>query len=47
LHFRVTGPVVTELQEVFADDWAFCTGELLEGDLWFSDIEPEGLLTLR
>ena len=47
LHFRVTGPVVAELQEVFADDWAFCTGELLEGEPWFSDIEPEGLVLAR
>ena len=26
LHFRVTGPVVTALQEAFANDWAFTTG---------------------
>ena len=24
LHFRLEGPVVGQLQEVFADDWAFC-----------------------
>lgn len=35
IHFRVSGPVVAHLQEVFADDWAFCTGELLEGKRWF------------
>ena len=47
LHFRVTGPVVAELQEVFADDWAFCTGELLEGEPWFSAVEPEGPVLAR
>ena len=28
-HFRIEGPVVAHLQEVFADDWAFTTGEML------------------
>lgn len=40
LHFRITGPVVTELQEVFANDWAFTTKEVLDGELWFPD-QPE------
>ena len=38
LHFRVTGPVVAELQEAFANDWAFTTGEVLDGDIWFPGI---------
>ena len=47
LHFRVTGPVVTQLQEVFADDWEFCTDELLQGEPWFADIEPDGPVLAR
>lgn len=39
LHFRVTGPVVTELQEVFANDWAFTTDEILDGETWFPSLE--------
>lgn len=35
LHFAVEGPVVSELQAVFAEDWAFSTGEALEGERWF------------
>jgi cardiolipin synthase len=35
LHFRVTGSLVTQLQEAFADDWRFTTGEALRGDAWF------------
>jgi cardiolipin synthase len=35
LHFRVQGPVVTQMQEAFADDWLFSTGESLRGDQWF------------
>ena len=31
LHFRLEGPVVAQLQEAFANDWAFVTGESLRG----------------
>jgi cardiolipin synthase len=41
-HFRIEGPVVAQLQEVFAEDWAFCTDELLESDKWFPALEPVG-----
>jgi cardiolipin synthase len=37
LHFRITGPVVTGIQEAFANDWAFTTNESLTGDLWFPE----------
>lgn len=40
LHFRVRGPVLTQLQEAFADDWFFSTKETLRGDAWFP--KPEG-----
>jgi cardiolipin synthase len=42
LHFQVAGPVVAQFQQVFVDDWAFATGELLEGDLWLASLEPDG-----
>ena len=47
LHFRVEGPVVAHLQEVFAGDWAFATGELLQGKTWFPKIEPTGQALAR
>lgn len=47
LHFRVEGPVVSQMQEVFADDWAFCTEEILEGSRWFPGIKPQGLVIAR
>ena len=31
IHFRVRGPVVAQLQEAFADDWLFTTGEVVAG----------------
>jgi cardiolipin synthase len=45
LHFRVTGPVVEELQEAFANDWAFTTEEILDGETWFPDSETRFLKT--
>ncbi len=47
LHFRLTGPVVAELQEAFANDWAFTTEEVLDGKMWFPDIPEGGEVTAR
>ena len=47
LHFRVEGPVVRQLQEAFAKDWAFTTGEELHGAAWFPDLEPSGNVLAR
>ena len=37
LQFRVEGPVVAQLQAAFANDWAFTTGEVLNGKTWFPE----------
>jgi cardiolipin synthase A/B len=42
VHFQITGPAVAELQEVFAQDWTFTTGERLLGEAWFPQLEPVG-----
>jgi cardiolipin synthase len=42
LHFHITGPVAAQLMRVFAEDWAFCSGEVLEEPLWFPDLSPTG-----
>jgi cardiolipin synthase len=47
LHFRVEGPVVAHLQEVFADDWFFTTREALRGERWFPPLEPCGAVLAR
>ena len=47
LHFRLRGPVVAQLAEVFADDWQFVTGEALRGAPWFVPLEPAGSVLAR
>jgi cardiolipin synthase len=47
LHFRLRGPVVAQLAEVFADDWQFATGEALRGAPWFVPLEPAGAVLAR
>ncbi len=47
LHFCVTGPVVSELQEAFANDWAFTTDEILDGEIWFPEVPETGEVIAR
>jgi cardiolipin synthase len=39
--------VVTQLQEVFADDWLFTTGESLRGEAWFPPSTRAGSVLAR
>jgi cardiolipin synthase len=47
LHFLVEGPAVAQLQQVLVDDWAFATGELLDGERWFPELRPAGKTLAR
>jgi cardiolipin synthase len=47
MHFRLRGPVVTQLQEAFADDWLFTTREALRGPAWFAQPEQSGTVLAR
>jgi cardiolipin synthase len=42
LHFRVEGPAVAHLQQTLAADWAFTTGEVLQGERWFPRLAVAG-----
>ena len=42
LHFRLRGPVVAHLAEVFAEDWQFAAGEALRGERWFPPLAAAG-----
>lgn len=46
-HFRIEGPIVENLTQAFAGDWAFVTGRELEGDAWFPALAPAGNITAR
>jgi len=43
-HFRVTGPVVAQLQSAFIDNWLETGGQLLHGDDYFPPLHPRGSL---
>jgi cardiolipin synthase len=47
LHFRVTGPVVADLQRTFAVDWAFSTGEHLHAEEWFPQLGASDTVVAR
>ena len=47
LHFRLRGPVVAQLMEVFVEDWAFSTDEELRGAPWFCALENAGEVIAR
>lgn len=42
LHFRVDGPLVGELMSMFAWDWLWETGEVLDGARWFPPLTAHG-----
>jgi cardiolipin synthase len=41
-HFRIDGPVVSQLQAAFMDNWIESRGELLDGEGYFPAIAPSG-----
>ena len=47
LHFKVEGPVVGHLRQVFSEDWAFSTREVLDRDLWFPELKEKGSVIAR
>lgn len=47
VHFCMHGPVVAQLQEIFAIDWRFTTGEVLSGPEWFHCAVPRGEIAAR
>lgn len=47
MHFEWVGPVVSELQAVFAEDWFFARRERLTGSAWFSSPKTPGQTLAR
>jgi len=49
-HFTLTGPIVGQMMDAFADDWVFSSGEVLEGETWFPEfgsVENDKGITAR
>ncbi len=46
-HFAVSGPVVGQLMEAFANDWLLATGETLDGPAWFASLCHSGQQSAR
>jgi cardiolipin synthase len=47
VHFRIRGPVVQQLLDAFAEDWAYVTGEMLDGPRWHAPMERHGTIAAR
>jgi cardiolipin synthase A/B len=47
LHFRIEGPVVSQLAEAFAQDWECETSESLAGDAWEQTVDGGGTALAR
>jgi cardiolipin synthase len=47
LHFKLQGPVVNQMQRVFALDWAFAATEVLSGASWFPELNGRGRVWAR
>jgi cardiolipin synthase len=41
-HYRVTGPVVAQMQSVFLDNWMRATGKVLHGETYFPSLAATG-----
>jgi cardiolipin synthase len=47
IQVRATGPVASQMQAVFAEDWTYTSGEILAGDKFFPEIKPAGGLAAQ
>ena len=41
-HFRIEGPILSQLVFAFARDWSFVADEDLDGDLWYPSLDAQG-----
>ena len=47
LHFSISGPLVQQLLDAFAEDWAFVTREILDGPAWRAVLAQRGTIAAR
>ena len=46
-HFEIKGPIVTQVQKIFSEDWFFASKEILSGEKWFPVLKEEGAIISR
>ena len=46
-HFQIEGPVVEQLTDAFAEDWAYTTGEKLPPEIWLPPVPAAGTVNAR
>ena len=46
-HYRLTGPVVADLQHAFLQNWLNATGRLLYSDAYFPELDEAGDLDVK
>jgi cardiolipin synthase A/B len=44
---RVEGPVVAQMQTIFAENWIYSTGEVLIGDAFYPELKPTGKIAAQ
>lgn len=47
LHFRLEGPIVSQVQDTFVSDWTFATEVDLTGDGWYPELKETGNCATR
>lgn len=47
VQFRIEGPIVTDLQRVFLEDWFFATGKMCDDAVLFPSLGPAGIAAAR
>ena len=46
-HFKVQGPLVSQLMVSFAEDWHFANGEILNSDIWWTKLQKVSDINAR
>jgi cardiolipin synthase A/B len=46
-HFRITGPVVNDIQGAFSENWLLSRGVLLNGDEYYTELDATGDLRMQ
>ena len=46
-HFRLTGPIVNEIQGAFSENWVSSRGELLTGERYYPEPDTTGTLAMQ